>query len=355
MADATDRMTQGPRDELKAFYERINPLDMAPLWESLHVLVGRQPVCPAAPHIWRYQQAVRPMLMEAGRLISAQEAERRVLILENPAFRGMGSITQSLYAGLQLVLPGEVAPSHRHTQNALRFILEGEGAHTTVDGEPTVMRRGDLVITPAWRWHEHVNETDRPMVWLDALDIPLVNFLSASFAEPGSPDAVAPTRPPGDSHMRYGANLAPVDWVGSSKSSPIFNYPYARSRETLDWMRHHEPPDAAHGHKLRYVNPASGGHVTPTMAAFVQLLPAGFKTSLYRSTDSTIFAVVEGEGETSIGDRTFTWSAGDVFVAPSWLACTHAAVTEAVLFSVSDRPVQEVLGLWREARAKPME
>lgn len=337
-------------DRRRDFYTRIGEHSMTPLWESLHALVLKQPASPALPHLWRYDAMARPFLMEAGQLITAREAERRVLILENPGMQGTSSITRSLYAGLQLVLPGDVAPAHRHTQSALRFIVEGAKAYTAVNGERTLMHPGDLVLTPAWHWHDHGNDSDAPMVWLDALDIPTVAFFDASFSENGNQDSQTVVRPTGDSDRRFGNNLAPVDWQPETQSSPIFNYPYARTLETLRSMAQSDLPDACHGHKLRYVNPANGDHVTPTMAAFMQLLPAGFATAPYRSTDGTVFSVVDGEGESVIGGQKFRWKARDVFVVPSWTAVTHRADGDAVLFSFSDRAAQEKLGLWREQR-----
>ena len=280
---------------------------------------------PALPAKWDYDDVVRPFLMQAGGLITAKEAERRVLILENPGLRGQTSITHSLFAGLQLIMPGEVAPAHRHSQSALRFIIEGHGAYTAVEGERTMMEPGDFVITPSWTWHDHGNDTDQPMVWLDGLDIPIVRLFDASFAEPANADSQTVTRPEGDSLARYGANMLPVDWHPTVKSSPVFNYPYARSREALATLARNGDPDACHGHKLRYVNPASGESAMPTIGAFMQLLPAGFATAPYRSTDGTVFVAVEGEGETVIGDTTFRWKPRDIFVVPSWHWHRHRA------------------------------
>ena len=167
--------------ERQAFYDRIAPANLAPLWEVLHGLVTREPVTPVLPVHWSYE-AIRPYVMEAGGLISAKEAERRVLILENPGLRGKASITHTLYAGLQLILPGEVAPAHRHSQAALRFVMEGEGAYTAVNGERVAMQRGDFIITPSWSWHDHGGGTS-PVIWMDGLDVPLVRFLHAEFRE----------------------------------------------------------------------------------------------------------------------------------------------------------------------------
>jgi gentisate 1,2-dioxygenase len=243
-----------------------------------------------------------------------------------------------------------VAPAHRHTQSALRFIIEGDGAYTAVDGERTTMHPGDFVITPSWTWHDHGNESNKPMVWLDGLDIPIVRLLDASFAEPGEAASQVIARSEGDNAARFANNLLPVDWKPTVKTSPVFNYPYGRSRESLDVLSHNEDPDPCHGHKLRYVNPASGDFAMPTIGAFIQLLPKGFATRPYRSTDATVFVAVQGSGQTHVGDRIFDWELHDIFVVPSWVSVCHQATTEAVLFSYSDRPVQEKLGLWREQR-----
>ncbi|HYM32483.1 MAG TPA: gentisate 1,2-dioxygenase [Candidatus Cybelea sp.] len=335
--------------ERDALYRRMAPLNLAPLWEVLHGLIVPEPKSAIRPAIWHYDE-VRPYLMEAGRLITAKEAERRVLVLENPGLPGQSRITTSLYAGLQLILPGEVAPAHRHSQSALRFIVEGHGAYTSVDGEKTLMEPGDFVITPSWTWHDHGNDTKEPMVWLDGLDIPLVQSLDASFAEGYGEDMHPITRPVGDSLARYGSGLLPIDYQPAAPTSPVFNYPYARTREALERMRRVEQWDACHGLKMQYVNPANGDYAMPTIAAFMQLLPKAFVTAPYRSSDATVFSVVEGTGESTIGGETFAWGPRDTFVVPSWHRHWHRADGDAVLFSFSDRPVQRKLGLWREDR-----
>ena len=335
--------------EREAYYQRIEPQHLTPLWEVLGNLVTPQPASGCQAHLWRYDD-VRAPLMEAGELITAKEAERRVLVLENPGLRGQSRITTSLYAGVQLVKPGEVAPAHRHTQTALRFVLEGDDAHTAVEGERTRMHPGDFVITPSWTWHDHGNDSDKPMVWLDGLDIAVVQLFDASFAEHLDTDEQAVARPEGDSQARYGSGLLPVDYAVSSVGSPIFNYRYDKSREALEAMRRTEEWDACHGLKMRYVNPVNGDYAMATMGAFLQLLPKGFESAAHRATDATVFVCVEGEGSSIIGDKTFTWGPRDIFVAPSWHWTRHVASSDAVLFSFSDRPIQEKLGLWRQDR-----
>jgi gentisate 1,2-dioxygenase len=335
--------------ERTTYYERINANNMTPLWEILHALVPTQPQPRTQATIWRYAE-LREQVLEAGRLISAEEAERRVLILENPGLRGQSCITQSLYAGLQLILPGEVAPAHRHTQSALRLVLDGEGAFTAVDGERTTMRRGDFVITPAWTWHDHGNLGDQPVVWLDGLDIPTVRFLDVGFAEK-SQQAVQPAvRPEGDAFARYGANMVPIDYAPKpSDPTRMFVYSFERTRATLQAIAY-GAPDPHHGFKLRYVNPATGASPMPTIGAFAQWLPAGFETKLVRSTDGTVVVCLEGGGDVKVGEADWHFQENDVFVVPSWQALQLRADRDTVLFSFSDRPIQQALGLWREQR-----
>jgi gentisate 1,2-dioxygenase len=333
--------------ERKAFYERIARENLTPLWEVLGDLVPQGPRTPCVPALWRYQTA-RAHLLEAGRLITAKEAERRVLVLENPGLRGHSSITHTLYAGLQLILPGEVAPSHRHVQSALRFVVEGSGAYTAVDGERATMRPGDFIVTPSWTFHDHGNPGDGPVIWLDGLDIPMIAFFDAGFAE-RYPEEVQPAvRPEGDAQSRYGQNLLPLEYRPASRTTPVFSYPYEKTRDALSRLQRAGPPHPSHGIKLQYANPATGGYPMPTIAAFIQLLPAGFQGARHRSTDGTVFSVVEGRGRSKVGKEIFEWGPKDVFVVPSWHEVSHEAREEAVLFSFSDRPVQKALGIWRE-------
>src|SRR5438046_9204628 len=165
---------------LEAYYRDLEGYSAAPLWTVLHQLLTPEPRPKAVPHLWSWAE-LRPQVYRAGELIGTDEAERRVVMLLNPGLNGECAVTGTLYAGLQLILPGEIARSHRHTAAALRFIVEGHGAYTAVDGEKTIMNPGDMVLTPNWTWHDHGNESPEPMVWLDGLDLPLVNQLDAMF------------------------------------------------------------------------------------------------------------------------------------------------------------------------------
>ena len=332
-------------------YRQIEKHNFAPLWEVYHQLIPDQPMTPCKPAIWKWADA-RPHLMEAGKLITAKEALRRVLVLQNPGMRGQACVTQSLFAGYQLILPGEIAPSHRHTQSALRFVIEGSGAYTAVDGERTTMHPGDFIITPSWTWHDHGNPGSEAVVWLDGLDLPIVRAFAAQFHEPFADDVQPISRGEGASMARYGNNLKPLGPVAPfGKTSPIFSYPYARSRATLARLSKEGDPDPCHGWKMEFSNPLTGGPAMPTIGSFIQLLPKGFRASPYRSTDGAVYSVAEGKGKVNIGGEEFSFGPKDTFVVPSWHPASIEAGSECVLFSYSDRPAQQALGLWRERRA----
>jgi len=338
------------RSQLEALYEQMEPEGLYPLWEKLSALVLPQPDSPAKVHKWSYDSA-RDYLMRAGDLISAKQAERRVLILENPGLGGLSSITPSLYAGLQLILPGEIAPAHRHAQCALRFVLEGEDAYTSVDGEKAVMRPFDLVLTPGGQWHDHGNPTAKPMIWLDGLDIPTVRHFDASFAEGYAEDQFPEQVPAGDSLNRYGRNMRPLKGHVADRRpahQPLFHYPYAEWRPALDAMAKGAEIDPHLGHALEFLNPVNGGPIMSTISAHVRLMPAGFETRDRRSTDGTIFVVVEGEGEAVVEGETIALAPREILVVPSWKTVRFKAQSQLVLFGYSDKACQEKLNLYKE-------
>jgi gentisate 1,2-dioxygenase len=337
------------QQERREFYQRAASVSVAPLWEVLHGLVTAQPASPYVPAHWSYDR-VRPYLMEACKLITTEESQRRVLVLENPAMPGRSRVLRSLFAGLQIILPGEIAPAHRHVASALRFIIEGHNAYTAVGGERTSMEPGDFIITPSWQWHDHGNDSNGPMVWLDGLDMHIINMFDASFFEnyPGQTHEIV--RPEGSSYAETGCNLLPIDFKPKSRTSPIFNYPYRVTREALDQLARHRDPDACHGHKMQYINPVNGKSAMPTLTTTMQLLPKGFSTETFRSTAATVFTIVEGTGSINVAGKRFDWAPHDVIAIPSWQPFEFTANSEAVIFSYSDRVVQEGLDIYREQR-----
>src|ERR1700735_3529719 len=218
----------------EAFYARIATKDMAPLWKVMRSVVTKEPVTRTKPHVWHYDD-VKSLVMESGGLITAEEAERRVLILENPGMHGESRITNTLFAGVQMIMPGEVAPAHRHVSSAIRFILDGEGAYTAGEGEKAFMAPGDFVITANWAPHDHGNPSKQPMLWLDVLDFPAVNFYEASFAEHFDDATQETTRQDGDSLSFYGSGGLPHG-TPATNPRPGIQYTTAPHRRIMERM-----------------------------------------------------------------------------------------------------------------------
>jgi gentisate 1,2-dioxygenase len=332
------------------YYDRIAKHSMTPLWKVMQSVVTKEPVTRCAPVIWHFDD-IKRLVMESGGLITAEEAERRVLILENPAMPGESRATNTLFAGVQMILPGEVAPAHRHVSSAIRFVLDGEGAYTAVEGEKAFMAPGDFVITANWAPHDHGNTSQQPMLWLDVLDFPQVNFFEASFAEQYGEATQATNRADGDSAAFYASGVLPDGAPAQLNRSPVINYTYARTRPIIERMLKAGDIDKRHGARVRYANPINGGPVLPTMGAYLALFPQGFKGERYRATDGTIFVCAEGHGTTTVEGKVLEWGPNDIFVVPPWKAYAHTAAKESVLFSISDRPSQEALGIWREDKS----
>jgi gentisate 1,2-dioxygenase len=336
-----------------SFSRRVAAANLVPLWTFFGEWFSAEPRSLAVPHLWRYDE-LRAVVLEAADAVSTADAERRVLVLENPGLTGRHLATDALYAGLQLIMPGEFARAHRHTAAALRFIVEGANAYTAVAGERCYMRPGDFIVTPSWSWHEHCNASDEPVIWLDVLDVPLIRFLGAGFSEHYREPEYPPSAPPGDSHFRYGRNLFPVGFE-RARASPVFAYPFDSAYEALDHLRAHGEWDACHGIRMQYIDPTTGGPAVPTISTFLQLLPRGFATAPYRATSSAIVAAVRGRGRVTVGRgagaATFEYGPKDLWAVPSWQHVSVSAVEESVLFSASDEAVHRKLGVWREERA----
>jgi gentisate 1,2-dioxygenase len=342
-ADAKHNI-QGAR---QAYYDKIAKDSLAPLWEVLRGLVTPEPKTAVQPKVWKFDR-IKQLMMEAGDVITAEEAERRVLVLENPGMPGKSRVTNSLFAGIQLILPGEIADVHRHVASAIRFVLDGEGAYTAVEGEKTMMSHGDFIITANWAPHDHGNPGKQPVMWLDVLDMPTINHFETSFAEHFDEKMQKADHEDGDSFDRYASGVLPDGMPAVTNRSPVINYPYAKMRPILERLKKSGDIDKRHGARVRYANPINGGPVLPTMGANLALFPKGFKGESYRSTDGTIFVCAEGTGRTTIDGKDYDWGVNDVFVVPPWTRYQHHADTDAVLFSISDKPAQQALGIWRE-------
>ena len=334
---------------LADFSAEISALHLSPLWERK---VKLEPGSACVPALWPYAR-MRPLLERAAGLISKKQADRRVLVMENPSLRGSSFISNSLFAGLQIILPGEVAPSHRHSPSALRFVVEGSGAYTAVDGERIPMHPGDFVVTPGWAWHDHGNLGDAPVVWMDGLDTPFASLFGAHFRENHPADSQPMTRPHGSTLHLHGANMLPLAYApgqGPDAASPLLVYPFDRVSAVLRGLARDCPQsiDPAQGYKLRYANPATGGYPFATMAAFMQLLPRGYHGGSYRSTENAVFNVAQGSCRVRLASGVQQLHAHDVLVVPGWESYSLQADEDCLLFSFSDRAAQQALGFWRE-------
>ncbi len=312
------------QQELDDYYAQLQAQHVTPAWIGGGISI--EPRSDAAPYLWHWRD-LRPQAMRAAELVGTQQAERRVLRLTNPKLPGAASTT--LVANIQIVMPGEIARAHRHSAAALRLIIEGSGGYTVVNGERVPMYPGDLVLTPNWSWHDHANDTDRPMMWLDGLDTPLVRMLEAGFYE---------------EYERERQD------IGAAVNASQWHYPMSEMRAALERLAAANPADAGESIILEYKNRVTGGPVMPTIACHMQLLRPGEKTRARRRVCRTNYHVVEGGGYSVVGGERLDWEDKDVFTAPTWTFCEHvnAGDRPAFLFSFSDAPVMQALNLYRD-------
>ncbi|MDR3384979.1 cupin domain-containing protein [Cupriavidus basilensis] len=326
--------------------EALAEVNSQPLWDRYMRLNTREPQH-YEPLIWPWAR-MAPLIERAATEISMEQAERRVLLLTHPDFPGTVFTTPTLSGGLQVLNPGESAGAHRHTLAALRIVMTGNGAVTTVDGKRCEMRPGDLVLTPAWSWHEHCHEGSERMVWFDGLDYPLARQLGAVFFEmgPGPVPARGLADAP-DASLAEGGMLPDGD-SSVVPYSPLYRYAWERADRVLAAM-----PAAADGtRQLRYVNPADGGAVMPTIDVEALRLAPGKTTQGVRSTANAMVVAIQGEGTTEVGGTVFEWKQHDCFTLPRWQWIRHTARTpDATLMLVSDRELMRKLGYLREETA----
>lgn len=323
---------------------------MAGFWAENIVEFGRdlEPQGAARPHVWKWAD-INDGLMQAGRLVSLEQSERRTIRLLNPGIPGPTGVSPTVHLSVQLVKPGEVAKAHRHTITAIRFIVKGQGAFTTVNGERFSMLPGDLVLTPNWTWHDHYNGSTEDIVWLDGHDGPLVKALDM-IAVQGYPQAQQPIEVSADFSLHKYGFARPPDSQPAASDLP-FRYPWAETYETLQKLAVTEG-DPFDGVVLRYVNPRNNGPTLRTMGCEVQMLRPSEQTQTHRHTSTAVYHVFRGSGRTVIGEAVYEWEEGDVFTIPQWSWHRHenSAKDEAILFSINDRPAKTALGLYWEER-----
>jgi len=315
---------------------------LVPLWESPSAHKPPQP--PQATHIWKWD-VVRPLVELALRETSPAAVERRVLqyVCPEAQLPHEEHTVGSIAACVQALLPGEMARPHRHTMNAIRFVLEGgDGAITTVDGKDCPMKVGDLVLTPAWSWHGHRHDGDQPTLWLDVLDVPLHNKLGTVKFQP--PPMIDVPRTMSDDVFSV-PNILPVENITDREYTPVFRYPYEGVLAAL----RHAPQSSDGARRVRYVNPRTGRPAMALLDCQMMAVDKDTNTRPRRSNANMFCMVVEGEGESMIGDTTISWGPKDGFTIPQMNWSSHRALSDNVrIFTISDRDAWERLGLLEE-------
>ncbi|NMG28164.1 cupin domain-containing protein [Aromatoleum evansii] len=334
-----------------AYRESLGAQNLVPLWPSLRaVLPPGTPSRRTQPVMWSYE-ALRPLLLQAGEFTPIEKAERRVLVLANPG-HGLEKMQASaaIYLGMQLLLPGEWAPSHKHTPNAVRMIVEGEGAYTTVDGEKCPMSRGDLILTPTGLWHEHGHDGKEPVVWLDVLDLPLVYYTETSYAVEGKEQQVTGTRLE-RSYVRGGIVPSPVFSRGSARRYPMLRYPWADARAALLSLAESQPDVEAV--QVAYVNPENGSDCQNILGFSALMLRPGETLNLPARSPAMVFHLIEGSAEVAIEASRFALSPADTCCAPGYTPVTlknRSASEPAFIFVADESPLHKKLGVY-EVRA----
>jgi gentisate 1,2-dioxygenase len=353
-ASVQNVMTQGDSPELAALYEGFDAEHLIPLWTQLDDLMPMQPAPKAVPHVWKWNR-LYPLAKRSGDLVPVgRGGERRAIGLANPGLGGRAYVSPTLWAAIQYLGPKETAPEHRHSQNAFRFVVEGEGVWTVVNGDPVRMSRGDFLLTPGWNFHGHHNETDQPMAWIDGLDIPFSQQNDVGFFEFGAErvtDESTPNLSRGE-RLWCHPGLRPLSGLQDTVASPIGAYRWEHTDAALTQQllleEEGHPATVEQGHAaVRYTNPTTGGDVMPTIRAEFHRLRAGTVTPTRREVGPSVFQVFDGAGSVVLDGVEHRLDVGDLFVVPSWVPWSLQAGTSFDLFRFSDAPIMERLGFDR--------
>ncbi|MDO9414362.1 MAG: cupin domain-containing protein [Pseudolabrys sp.] len=350
--DVAGRANVEDTADLKAYYKDLERYEAAALWTVANKIEPWEPKSSSVPVLWRYEDLREPVLRSID-LVAPEKAGRRVIYLNNPGRQDVAAACGWLYSGLQVMKAGETASAHQHSASALRFIMEGKGAYTVVDGHKMTLGENDFVLTPNGSWHEHgVEASGTACIWQDGLDIPLVNALEANFYAV-HPDLKQQVNYAVDdsTHSWAAPGLQPSlhDWQKSY--SPLLKYEWAPTYDALTKFAKATDGSPFDGVLMNYVNPQTGGPVMQTIGASMQMLRPGEKTRAHRHTGSFIYQCAKGQGYSIIGGKRFDWKQRDIFCVPAWAFHEHANASnseDACLFCFNDLPVMNALGLYRE-------
>jgi gentisate 1,2-dioxygenase len=350
--DVAGRANVEDTPALLAYYDELERFSAGALWTVANKIEPWEPKSASVPVLWRYLD-LREHVLRSVSLVTPEKAGRRVIYLSNPGRRDVAAAVGWIYAGLQVMNPGEAASAHRHSASAVRFIMEGSGAYTIVDGHKMTLGANDFVLTPNGTWHEHgVEAGGTPCIWQDGLDIPFVNAMEANFYEVHPNLSQTVDHPVDDMTKTWGnAGLTPSNTAWSKAYSPMFKYEWAPTYEALCSYANCTDGSPFDGVLMEYVNPVTNGPVMQTIGASMQMLRPGEHTKSHRHTGSYLYHVAKGRGFSIIDGKRFDWQERDIFCVPSWAWHEHAnasASDDACLFCLSDLPVMRALGLYRE-------
>lgn len=351
--DVIGRANVEDTPELEAYYKELEQFEAGALWTVANKIEPWQPKSQSVPVLWRYKD-LREHVLRSVDLVTPEKAGRRVIYLNNPGRRDVSAAVGWLYSGLQVMNPGEVASAHAHSASALRFIMEGSGAYTIVDGHKMTLGARDFVLTPNGTWHEHgVDASGSPCIWQDGLDIPFVNAMEANFYAVHPKIQQEDSGLPVDDMTKTWGNpgLRPATGKWSKGYSPMFKYEWEPTYESLSKYAKATDGSPYDGIIMNYVNPVTGGHVMQTIGASMQMLRPGERTKSHRHTGSFIYQVAKGSGYSIIDGKRFNWQERDIFCVPSWAWHEHgndSNTDDACLFTFNDLPVIEGLGFYRE-------
>lgn len=342
--------------ELERFHAELEAVNLGPLWASIAAFNSVEPKAKPIPYLWK-RALIEQKLEKAKRLLEVGigSAERRAVFLINPGMKdlqpyGWGGATQTLYAAVQVVNPGEHAPPHRHTSAALRFVMKGQGAFGIVDGERIPFEPGDYLVTPDGSWHEHMNEGNEPVVWMDCLDTPFVMAMNVSFTE-FYPDRQQPVRVPIDySARRYAGGMVRPVSDRKPRRIALARYTWQRTCQALDGLSEFDP-DPVEGFAVEYINPSTGRDADGRIGAWMQKLPPRFRGRAHRHVHTCVYYVHRGRGYTVMNGVRFDWEEGDFFALPAWTWHEHVNLSDAedaYLFSTNDLPLMEAFDFERQ-------
>jgi gentisate 1,2-dioxygenase len=334
--------------EIQELNDLLKPRWVSGLWNVDHAERPSDPKTRVKAHLWKWHE-IHDSLLQARAKISVARGsvERRVIRLVNPGIAETEMTSHTMLLSFQLIQPGEVAPAHRHTMAAIRFILQGNGAYTNVDGQKMIMEDGDLILTPQWAWHEHAHEGDLPMIWIDGLDVPFIQSLQAISFQPYRAGRLPVNE--GIEPQAYYGMTRPVRNQGQ-EGVPLLHYRWRDTYPSLQRLAA-GAGNPYEGVALEYINPVTNGPTLPTLSCWLQMLRSREQTKAHRHNSTSIYHVFRGSGTTTINGEPFEWEKGDTFVVPLWTWHEHAnrsSAEEAILFSMHDTPILRAFGLYRE-------